>query len=75
MIRFSGAPGPLQGMGAIGTLTIRFTKTKNGTSLSFDYIVIGRKLIPIAEAVDRVLFEQLLRLKKFSENGDPDFQE
>ena len=75
LIRFSGALGPLQGMGAIGTLTIRFTKTKNGTSLSFDYIVIGRKLIPIAEAVDRVLFEQLLRLKKFSENGDPDFQE
>lgn len=74
-IRFSGALGPLQAHGAKGTLTIRFVQSEMGTSLKLDYVVIGRKLSGWAEAVDRVLLEQLIRLRRLVEFGDPELQE
>ena len=74
-IRFSGALGPLQAIGAKCTLTIRFIKSETGTTLKFDYIVIGRKLSDWADAVDRVLVEQLIRLKRLVETGNSEIQE
>ncbi|MCY3884669.1 MAG: ATPase [Gammaproteobacteria bacterium] len=71
VLRLSGALGPLQMLGAQGTLTLQFKKSEIGTNLTATYHVIGRNLEDWAVAVEQVLFEQLVRLKNFVETGDP----
>ncbi len=68
----SGALGPLQILGAYGTLTLQFEKSRIGVDLTANYQVIGRNLEDWATAVEQVLFEQLVRLKNFVETGDPE---
>lgn len=72
ILRLSGALGPLQILGAYGTLTLQFEKSRIGVDLTANYQVIGRNLEDWATAVEQVLFEQLVRLKNFVETGDPE---
>ncbi len=69
LIRLSGALGPLQNLGAHGTLSIEFQEVEGETKLSAVYEVIGHDLNDWASPVERVLHEQLLRLKNFIEKG------
>lgn len=70
LVRMSGAFGPLQASGLVGTLTWKFTQTDGGTKVEMTYIVGGYiqgGLEPVAPAVDGVLRDQLERLKVFAE--------
>lgn len=70
LVRMSGAFGPLQASGLVGTLTWKFTQTDGGTKVEMTYIVGGYiqgGLEPIAPAVDGVLRDQLERLKVYAE--------
>lgn len=74
MIRFSGALGPLQQGGVAGSLTFRLTPIERETRCEMIYSVGGYLaggLDKIAPAVDSVLSEQLQRLERFIETGDP----
>ncbi|MBW8785200.1 MAG: SRPBCC family protein [Novosphingobium sp.] len=65
-LRLSGALGPLQSEALTGTLTITLTPKAGGTQIAWDYVVGGYmrpKPAAIAPVVDRVLAEQLGRLK------------
>ncbi len=70
-IRMIGGLGPLQEMGVYGTLTIKLTQAAdNKTLLTLLYNVSGfdpNGLDKIAAPVDRVLAEQVHRLKAFVE--------
>lgn len=72
LLRMSGALGPLQMLGAYGTLTLEFKENKSGVDLIATYVVMGRNLQDWAEPVEQVLCEQLVRLKNFVETGDPE---
>ena len=68
LLRFTGALGPLQGLGAQGTLTAHFEGRDENTVLSTTYVVLGRDLQDWAAPVEQVLNEQLVRLKSFLED-------
>jgi uncharacterized protein YndB with AHSA1/START domain len=73
-LRLSGGLGPLQGMGAAGSLTWDFKPSSVGTAIEMTYTVGGYApggLGSLAPAVDRVLAEQMDRLKNFIETGKP----
>ncbi len=72
LLRMSGALGPLQVLGAHGTLTLIFKQCKGGVELHANYVVIGRNLEQWAAPVEQVLYEQLIRLKNFVETGAPE---
>lgn len=72
LLRLSGALGPLQMLGAHGTLTFQFEPSELGVDLHAKYVVMARNLQEWAAAVERVLQEQLIRLKHFIETGDPE---
>ena len=72
LLRLQGGLGPLQSLGAQGTLSVEFHEGDGGTKLSFKYTVHGRGLADWAEAVDRVLGEQFTRLKRSIELGQPE---
>lgn len=64
-LRLSGALGPLQSEGLVGTLTITLKPVEGGTRLTWEYVVAGfmrYKLDQIAPAVDKVIGEQATRL-------------
>jgi uncharacterized protein YndB with AHSA1/START domain len=73
-LRLAGALGPLQPQGVAGSLTWTLTQAEGGTKIELVYSVGGfldggfEKLAPL---VDRVLGEQLQRLKTFAETGKP----
>jgi uncharacterized protein YndB with AHSA1/START domain len=74
-VRFTGALGPLQGLGATGHLG--WTLTANGTGTRFvqTYDVGGYAkggFATWAAPVDSVLTEQVARLKAYVETGKPD---
>jgi uncharacterized protein YndB with AHSA1/START domain len=74
VIRFSGALGPLQASGVAGSMTWKLTGESDSTRLELTYSVGG--FIPggfekIAPAVEAMLREQLDRLKRFAETGEP----
>lgn len=71
-LRLQGGLGPLQALGAHGTLTIEFHERDGVTTLVFKYTVHGRGLTDLAEPVDRVLGEQFERLKRTIELGQPE---
>jgi hypothetical protein len=63
-----GALGPLQGMGVEGAMTWSLKSSGNGTDISVSYAVGGFAkdgLDGLSKVVDRVLGEQIERLKKF----------
>ncbi len=68
LLRLCGALGPLQSLGAFGTLTLSMEPLANSTKLTLSYIVLGRNLRGWARAVEQVLSEQILRLKSFLES-------
>jgi uncharacterized protein YndB with AHSA1/START domain len=74
LLRMSGALGPLQASGLAGSLTWRLTSTSGGTRVELVYSVggfIDGGFDRIAPAVTTVLGEQLQRLKRFIETGQP----
>jgi uncharacterized protein YndB with AHSA1/START domain len=73
-LRMGGGLGPLQGIGAVGSLTIQFSQVGAGTKLTMTYAVAG--YLPAgmntwAVPVDSVLTGQFVRLKNYVERGDP----
>lgn len=70
MLRLVGAMGPLQALGVSGSLTWQFKPDGTGTSAELVYSVGGYSsggLQAIAPLADKVLNEQLQRLKAFVE--------
>jgi hypothetical protein len=74
-LRMIGGLGPLQSMAVTGSMTWSLSKSGNGTRLEVTYTVGGYLrggLGNLAPIVDRVVFEQMTRLKNFIEKGKPD---
>ncbi|HEX4137432.1 MAG TPA: hypothetical protein VHY84_22675 [Bryobacteraceae bacterium] len=70
----SGALGPLQSLGATGSMTIAFSPLNGGTKLDVAYSVVGYSPAGMntwAAPVDEVLKLQFARLKNYAEHGDP----
>ena len=66
-LRMSGALGPLQAEGLIGTLTVTLEPSDSGTRITWDYLVDGEARFPVAEfapVVDGVQGEFLGELVK-----------
>jgi hypothetical protein len=66
-LRLRGALGPLQGMGVEGAMTWSLKGSSTGTDISVSYAVGGFAkdgFDDMSKAVDRVLGEQIERLKK-----------
>lgn len=74
-LRLTGGRGPLQATAATGTMTWELEEADSGTSISVTYAVGGYVpdgLDTWAEAVDRVVGEQLSRLARFVTAGYPE---
>lgn len=75
MVRLRGALGPLQGLAVDGAMTVSFIPDPGGTAIQMTYAVGGYSkdgLDKLASPVDRVLGEQIQRLKAFLETGSPE---
>jgi len=75
VIRLTGGLGPLGLMGVNGNMTWEFEAVDEGTKVKFTYAVGGYRpegLDTIAEPVDYVIGEALLRLKTYIETGNPE---
>jgi uncharacterized protein YndB with AHSA1/START domain len=73
-LRMSGGLGPLQEMPVTGVLTLTFAAAPESTRIELTYVVGGYSkdsLAKLAPLVDRVLAEQVKRLKAFVETGKP----
>ncbi len=73
VLRLTGGLGPLGLMGVAGNMTWEFEDAGEMTRVTFTYAVGGYRaegLGGMAEVVDRVIGEQLLRLKSYLETGD-----
>ena len=68
-LRLRGGLGPLQSMGAAGTMSIRLTAIGESTRLDYKYAVSGTGDQAIAEAVDQVQLDQLKRLQQYVEKN------
>ena len=74
MLRLSGGLGPLGLLGVNGNMVWEFDDSEGGTMLTWSYAVGGYAsggLDRLAPVVDRVLAEQMQRLKAFAEAGRP----
>jgi hypothetical protein len=74
VLRMSGALGPLQGSGLVGSMTWKLTAIPEGTMVSMSYSVGGFMeggFKEIAPAVEAVLSEQVHRLQHYIETGKP----
>jgi len=74
VVRFSGALGPLQASGVVGSMTWKLAGGPDSTRLELSYSVggfISGGFEKIAPAVEAMLREQLDRLKLFVETGKP----
>ncbi len=67
----SGGLGPLQPLGVAASMSFHLEATEQGTRLDYRYVVNGRDVEDWAEPVDRVQGEQLARLKRYVETGNP----
>lgn len=75
VLRLTGGLGPLGLMGVQGNMTWEFDDAGEATAVKFTYAVGGFRpdgLGTMADPVDQVLGEALLRLKAFIETGDPE---
>jgi hypothetical protein len=78
VIRLTGGLGPLGLMGVNGNMTWEFETVDEGTRVRFTYAVGGYRpegLDTIAEPVDYVIGEALLRLKTYIETGSPEIDD
>jgi hypothetical protein len=69
-LRMIGGLGPLQAMAVSGSMTWLFSKTDDGSMITLIYSVSGYRfggLQNMAPLVDKVMVEQLKRLKEFIE--------
>ena len=74
-IRFIGGLGPLQQTGVAGSMIWKMAEAAGGTQFEWTYTVGGYMsggFAAIAPAVDAVLADQLIRLKRFIETGRPE---
>jgi uncharacterized protein YndB with AHSA1/START domain len=74
LLVISGAIGPLQKFGTTGTLTFAILPIHKDTRLEVTYVVGGYAsggLETWAAPVDKVLAEQMTRLKSYAETGSP----
>lgn len=74
-LRLVGALGPLQALGVAGSMTITLAPAGTGTDIALAYRVggyTGDGMKKWAEPVDGVLSEQLGRLKRMLDSGNPD---
>lgn len=74
MLRLTGGLGPLGLMGVNGNMTWEFEDSADGTKVTWSYAVGGYVpdgLDKVAPDVDRVLVEQMNRLKEYSEKRKP----
>lgn len=75
-LRMAGALGPLQATGAFGHLSYVLKPAGDKTEVTFTFDVGGYAKGGLAETyaapVDRVLGEQLARLKRYLETGKPE---
>ncbi len=74
MLRLSGGLGPLQSGALNGTMTWSFKAADGGTQIAMSYLVDG--LFPggldkVATGVDSVLADQVERLQRFIDSGNP----
>jgi len=73
-LRMGGGLGPLQGIAASGSMTIKLSPAGAGTKLETTYAVAGylpSGMNTLAAPVDSVLTSQFTRLKNCVERGDP----
>jgi surface antigen len=73
-LRMGGGLGPLQGIAASGSMTIKLSPAGVGTKLETTYAVAGylpSGMNTLAAPVDTVLTGQFVRLKNYVERGDP----
>jgi hypothetical protein len=73
-LRLAGALGPLQALGANGTLSFGLSPSSTGTKLDVTYAVSGyvaRGMNTFATPVDATLSDQINRLKNYVETGSP----
>lgn len=73
-LRMSGALGPFQAMGAVGTMTFKFTPENTGTKLEMTYTLVGYQpqgMASWAAPANGMLAEQITRLKNYVETGNP----
>ena len=74
-LRMTGGLGPLQEIGCHGALTVKLRDVDGQTELTMTYGVTGffpDGMDQLAAPVDRVLTEQLKRLRNFVETGSPE---
>lgn len=73
LLRLSGALGPLQSEAVIGTLSFTISPgPANSAHLKMEYVVGGYSRVPlksVAPAVDKVMGEQMVRLKAAAEKA------
>ena len=65
MLRMSGALGPLQSEGLLGTLTVTLEDVEQGTRITWEYVIGGQARFPAAQfapVVDGVQTEFLTSL-------------
>ncbi len=70
-LRLRGGLGPLQALAVAGSMTFDLEGSLVGTKLTYRYTVTGRKLTAWADPVDRVMREQMERLRRYVETGSP----
>lgn len=81
-LRLRGGIGPLQPLAVVGSMTFNLQpmpesapeapeEGASGTRLAYRYVVNGPRLRDWAEPVDRVMGEQLARLRRYVETGRP----
>ena len=73
-LRLFGSLGPLQDMGVAGSLTFNLVEVKGKTRLDLTYNVGGYSpegFNKLAVTVDSVLLDQITRLKRYVESGNP----
>jgi len=73
-VLLDAALGPLQDEGVSGALTFAFAPKAGGTELTVTYNIGGARdfiVKPSAPLVDRVVGEQVARLKRYAETGKP----
>lgn len=74
LLVISGAIGPLQKFGTTGTMTFAIMPIHHDTRIELTYVVGGYAsggLESWAAPVDKVLTEQMTRLKSYAETGSP----
>lgn len=74
-LRLRGGLGPLQTRAVAGSMTFDLepesAEPDHGTRMRYRYVVNGRGLTDLAAPVDRVMGEQLNRLRTYIETGKP----